>query len=98
MISQPIIIDGPARGKKMVVQGHQFVVSKTPRINVQDYFCDPDMMAATVPYFEQVLYHVHTYKIGTLEFAIASVKCTRPPVEKVMKRIFTRSAIEAIVR
>jgi hypothetical protein len=98
MICQPIIIDGPARRKKMTVEGNQFVVIKQPRFNVTDYFSNTDLLSSTVPAFEQVLYHVHKFRVGEFTFAIASVNPKPPSLEKALKLIFTASARQAVIR
>jgi hypothetical protein len=95
MMCQPIIIDGPARRRKMMVERGQFVVVRSPKIRFRD--CS-DLLSLTVPTFDEVLYHVHRFKIGEFTFAIASVNPKPPPIEKALKLIFTASARQAVIR
>jgi hypothetical protein len=93
----PIIIDGPARGKKMAVDGLTFVMLKQPKMNFSPYLNHDIADLTTDVTFDQVVYHVHKYLVGGMMFAIASVKTTPPPAEKMLKKIFTSAAIGAMM-
>lgn len=98
MICQPIIIDGPARGKKMTVEGRNFVVIKSPRrLTVHDYvMSSPDQFS--LPALEQVLYNIFHFKLGEFTFALATVKHTPPTTQKALSVILTASARQALVQ
>lgn len=98
MICQPIIIDGPARRKRMTVEGNHFVVAIPPKFRVSDYFYNPDLLSSTVPNFEQAHYYIHKFKLGDFTFALASVKPNPPSWEKALKLILTASARQAVIR
>jgi hypothetical protein len=92
----PIIIDGPARGKKRWVDCSTFVVEKPPKpwfnYHLDHNLDDP------VPDFELVTYHIHKFIVGNMMFAIASVKSTPPSTEKALKKVFTSAALGAMIR
>jgi hypothetical protein len=91
----PIIIDGPARRKKITVQRRTFEVYKQPKLSAIDHIrADP---YSSLPALDQVLYHVHLFRVGEVTFAIASVNPAPPPLEKALKLIFTASARQAVV-
>lgn len=94
MICQPIIIDGPARRRKMVVEGNYFTIAIQPKIR----FNDLDPMSTVVPNFKQAQYYIHKFKLGDFTFAIASVKSTPPSTDKALKLILTASARQAVIR